>query len=296
MYGADDTAPTFCEQCGTHREAYGGDAATWHTCLRCDKTVCDNCWNLVADACLACAPFALPAAVAGAATTSPSEAPAASSDAAPVTRRPWRRAGREGPSQAQRADPVERPRPRRSRAADHAGRAVARLGIVTVAASFVAVGAVAYTMSSWSPDGGAAIVEAGAAQSAAPVVSATSTATPTAKPTPKPTKKPTPRPTVKPAAKPTHKPTPKPTKKPTPKPIPLVAFLSCSVSDFTVSCSGSASRSGATFSWTFGDGASGSGASVSHTYAEPGSYPVALTVKAGGASATDSTNAVITPP
>lgn len=289
MYGADDNAPSFCEQCGTHREAFGGDAAIWHTCLRCDKTVCANCWNLVADACLACAPFALPSAIAG-----PSRTPVAPAAPAAVTaatpRRSWRRATRE-PS----PEPERPARPRRARAADHASRAVARLGIVTVAASFVAVGAVAFTMSSWSHQGGAAIVEAGA-PSAAPAALPAATATPTAEPTAKPTKKPTPRPTAKPAARPTPKPTPKPTKKPTPKPVPLVAFLSCSVSSFTVTCTGDASRSGATFSWTFGDGSSAAGASVSHTYAEPGSYPVALTVKAGGSSASDSTNAVITPP
>lgn len=289
MYGADDDGPTFCEQCGTHRDAFGGDAATWHTCLRCDKSVCENCWNLVADACLACAPFALPAAVAGSTTTTPLVTPAPVAVAAASTRRSWRRATPEPAPEPER--PVRASRPRRARAADHASRAVARLGIVTVAASFVAVGAVAFTMSSWSHEGGAAIVEAGA-PSAAPAALPTATATPTAKPTPKPTKKPTPRPTIKP----TPKPTPKPTKKPTPKPLPLVAFLSCSVSSLTVSCTGDASRSGATFAWTFGDGSSASGASVSHTYDEPGSYPVGLTVKAGGATASDSTNAVITPP
>lgn len=40
------------------------------------------------------------------------------------------------------------------------------------------------------------------------------------------------------------------------------------------------------YSWAFGDGASGTGKVVQHTYAEPGAYPVRLTVRdAGGAAA-----------
>ena len=177
-----------------------------------------------------------------------------------------------------------------------------RLGIATVTASFVAAVAVTFVVASWSGHSGTAVVDAGAAMSPAPVVPAAATPSPTPKATHKPTAKPraTHRPTTKatpkPRPKPTAKPTPKPTKKPTPKPVPLVAFLSCSVSDFTVSCTGDASRSGATFAWTFGDGSGGSGASVSHTYAEPGIYHVDLTVTAGGATASDATTATVTPP
>jgi len=201
-----------------------------------------------------------------------------------------------------RPEPDARPRPpRRARASRYATRAVVRLGIATVAGSIVAAGAVAFTLASWSGHGGAPIVDAGAAISPAPVGPAVAPS-PTRKPTPKPTHKPTakpranPRPAAKPTPKPTHRPTPKPTHRPSPKPPPLVAFLSCSVSDDTVSCTGDASRSGATFTWKFGDGSRGSGENASHIYAQPGIYRVDLTVRVGSATANDSTSATITPP
>lgn len=295
MYGADDDAPTFCEQCGTSREQFGGDAAIWHVCARCDKSVCTNCWNLVAQACLACSPFALPSAVA---EPRPSQVHtfASVTTAAPAE------------TMARQRRRPRMPRPdRTARAATagatrHAGRAVAGLGLATVALAFVAAAAVGFTMLGWAGDPGTAIVEAGDVQSQTPtdLVVAPLTASPTAtsKPTPKATPKPKPvhRSTPRPTEKPTPRPTPKPTRKPTPKPAPLVAFLSCSVSGLTVNCSGDASRKDATFAWTFGDGSSASGSSVAHTYAEPGSYSVELTVSAGGDTASDSTSAVITPP
>jgi len=52
-----------------------------------------------------------------------------------------------------------------------------------------------------------------------------------------------------------------------------------------------------TYSWSFGDGASGLGGSASHVYAAPGNYTVVLTVSGAGGSATASqTIAVLGPP
>jgi hypothetical protein len=76
---------------------------------------------------------------------------------------------------------------------------------------------------------------------------------------------------------------------------------------FTVSCTGrsctfdgrgSSDADGTiqTFSWGFGDGTSATGATASHTYAQPGSYGVSLTVtdNSGGRATTTSTVTLIT--
>ncbi len=58
-YGA--RAATFCEQCGLHRDQLGDETiAPFRECATCGQAVCPNCWNIVADACLRCAPFMLP--------------------------------------------------------------------------------------------------------------------------------------------------------------------------------------------------------------------------------------------
>ncbi len=123
--------------------------------------------------------------------------------------------------------------------------------------------------------------------------SPTPTAKPTPKPTPKATRRPTPRPTAKPTPKPTRKPTPKPTAKPTPKPPELVAFPSCSTSGYTVSCTGDASRSGVSYTWTFEAGPTKTGRNASNTYTDPGTYTIKLTVKQGGDSASDTLTEVV---
>lgn len=74
---------------------------------------------------------------------------------------------------------------------------------------------------------------------------------------------------------------------------PSAAFTS-SVQDLRVSLDGSGSSDPdgtvASYSWDFGDGATGSGAVVTHDYASGGAYTVALTVvDAEGASSTTST-------
>jgi len=60
-------------------------------------------------------------------------------------------------------------------------------------------------------------------------------------------------------------------------PAPAASFTSSSVPGCTWDFDASAS-SGDTYTWDFGDGASGTGATTSHTYSADGSYSVALTV------------------
>jgi PKD repeat protein len=76
---------------------------------------------------------------------------------------------------------------------------------------------------------------------------------------------------------------------PTPAPPALVAFPECSVSEFTVDCQGSASRSDVVYVWTFEGGPRTLiGQNVSHTYADPGNYTVTLKVIEGPDEATES--------
>jgi PKD repeat protein len=72
---------------------------------------------------------------------------------------------------------------------------------------------------------------------------------------------------------------------PTPVPQPPTAIVSGPTSsdvNIGVFFSGSASEAGSSpitqYAWNFGDGTSGSGITVSHTYSQPGSYTVTLTV------------------
>lgn len=134
-----------------------------------------------------------------------------------------------------------------------------------------------------------------------PTPAPTATPTPSPSPTPPPTPEPTPAPTATPAPPtsaptatpaPTPKATPKPTPVPTPAPPALVAFPECSVSGFTVNCSGSASRSGVVYVWTFEGGPRTLiGQNVSHTYTNPGFYIVTLKVIEGPDEATESVTA-----
>lgn len=135
-----------------------------------------------------------------------------------------------------------------------------------------------------------------------PTPAPTATPTPSPSPTPPPTPEPTPAPTATPAPDPTSAPTatpaptpkatPKPTPVPTPAPPALVAFPECSVSGFIVNCTGSASRSGVVFVWTFEGGPRTLiGQNVSHTYTDPGNYTVTLKVIEGPDEATESVTA-----
>jgi PKD repeat protein len=73
---------------------------------------------------------------------------------------------------------------------------------------------------------------------------------------------------------------------------PTAAFTSaCSGLSCSFDASGSADGDGTidAYSWEFGDGTSGAGKTAEHTYAQPGTHTVALTVTDnGGATATDS--------
>ncbi len=108
-------------------------------------------------------------------------------------------------------------------------------------------------------------------------------------PTPTPTPEPTPSP--RPAdAQPTPQPTPEPTPAPTAKP-PVVAF-NVDVSGLTADFA-NRTRNGATWSWTFGDGASSTARNPKHTYDEAGTYTVTLTATSPE-GATDSVSKSVT--
>ena len=144
-----------------------------------------------------------------------------------------------------------------------------------------------------TPPGSLAAVEPAASVVVATPAPATPTAVSTPSPspeptptvTPKPTPKPTPQPTPRPASRAaTPKPTPTPTPKPTatPKPAAPVAQISVSCSGSTVSFNGSGSTGESSYQWDFDDGSNSSSANPSHTYSDPGSYSVVLTVQGPG--------------
>lgn len=141
------------------------------------------------------------------------------------------------------------------------------------------------------------------------------TPTPTRLPTPTPAPTATPRPTITPAPTPVATPTPTPaptptatpvptpsstaipTPAPTPTPPPPLASITCSPTNLVASCDASASANAVTYSFDFGDGTptvSGTEPTASHTYADPGTYIVVLTVfDALGRSNTDSTTVTV---
>ncbi len=61
MSRLDGDAATFCEHCGAHRDQLGDErTAPIRGCDSCERAICPNCWNLVADRCLRCVPFTIP--------------------------------------------------------------------------------------------------------------------------------------------------------------------------------------------------------------------------------------------
>ena len=111
-------------------------------------------------------------------------------------------------------------------------------------------------------------------------------------PSPAVTPRPTPVPTAPPPPPPpTPTPVP-PVATPSPTPAPPIAVLSCSVSGFLVSCTGSSSPNATSWTWTFQQGPTLSGPVVSHTYAVPGDYVITLTV-ANSVGQTDTQSTVV---
>jgi hypothetical protein len=54
-----DLGIQFCERCGRDRDALVGARAAFRDCPSCGAACCPDCWNLVDDGCLVCAPFRL---------------------------------------------------------------------------------------------------------------------------------------------------------------------------------------------------------------------------------------------
>ena len=63
-----------------------------------------------------------------------------------------------------------------------------------------------------------------------------------------------------------------------------MAFFTCAVSGFKVTCDGSSSAHADTYHWAYDDGATGTGATDSHTFASGGDRDVTLTVTNGSGS------------
>ncbi|HYN48728.1 MAG TPA: hypothetical protein VER83_07655, partial [Candidatus Nanopelagicales bacterium] len=54
-----DVASQFCERCGRDRDSFASARNTYRDCPSCGAACCADCWNLVDEACLKCAPFRL---------------------------------------------------------------------------------------------------------------------------------------------------------------------------------------------------------------------------------------------
>jgi hypothetical protein len=54
-----DLGIVFCERCGRDRDAFATTRAAFRACPSCGSACCPDCWNLLDEACLVCAPFRL---------------------------------------------------------------------------------------------------------------------------------------------------------------------------------------------------------------------------------------------
>lgn len=54
-----DLGIVFCERCGRDRDAFATTRPAFRACPSCGSACCPDCWNLLDEACLACAPFRL---------------------------------------------------------------------------------------------------------------------------------------------------------------------------------------------------------------------------------------------
>jgi hypothetical protein len=80
------------------------------------------------------------------------------------------------------------------------------------------------------------------------------------------------------------------------KPLATIGDIGQTVAGQSLAFTGQAVAAGGalTFAWDFGDGARASGVSVNHTYAQPGTYTLTLTVSGAGQSRTISRSLAVT--
>ncbi len=216
-----------CGRCRRDADTMSPADGDLHACPTCATVVCPDCWNLVASACLGCAPFMLPTDTT---TRQPRPRPAPAAIATPAAPAGDRPVG--GPNRPAAARDASTPRRSAGSATGRqpsvrtilrslAGGSTLLVGVAVAALAFSSLGArPVEPTTSPPPSIGVPSVAPG---SPLPVASPTPRLSPPATPRPKPKGTPRPAATPRPTAKATPRPTPRPVRMTPPPPAPPAA-------------------------------------------------------------------------